>query len=389
MKYIFLAIILVLLFIVAYYIYVLMTQTPETKAFKDALKVSDDWETLKSKKKIISPERRDALRAIMEAVDEMKMEHNGTKVLYELMKNQRIGVPEEIQEKEEIEFLPPIPMEEIHKEYQYLRKAINRLQGYAYTPKSFILACKAANYKAVNAFLERGMSPNTKAPCIEAEDTEAIFTPLTVLAYFAIPYRYKNEDGKVITQEGSFDENTNAVINLLLKGGADPNLEGGPDQVPPLCIVVKGGHEKSVDLLLKAGAKPDWKDIEGRTALWIAARGVDKEKYFLEDGIDNYYYDASPGTRPSNMLHLLLEAGADVEVASRTDGITPIMRAADMAKLNLCRMLLAFGAQPQVRDRYGKSAIDRIDGLKPVKKGDRFFDEAGREELHKLLKRAY
>ena len=54
---------------------------------------------------------------------------------------------------------------------------------------------------------------------------------------------------------------------------------------------------------------------------------------------------------------MLLEAGADASAAA-ADGRTPLHFSAQLGEVELIRMLLARGADPERRDRHGESPLE-------------------------------
>jgi uncharacterized protein len=63
-----------------------------------------------------------------------------------------------------------------------------------------------------------------------------------------------------------------AVIDLLLDSGANPNLPTGTGRIP-LIIALRSGQADAVKLLLKAGADPNLRDGDGRTPIEAAKEG--------------------------------------------------------------------------------------------------------------------
>ena len=76
-----------------------------------------------------------------------------------------------------------------------------------------------------------------------------------------------------------------AVINLLLDSGANPNLPTGTGRIP-LIIALRSGQADAVKLLLKAGADPNQRDGDGRTPIEAARDGRYPELVKLLDEWD-------------------------------------------------------------------------------------------------------
>ena len=88
-------------------------------------------------------------------------------------------------------------------------------------------------------------------------------------------------------------------------------------------------------MLLAAGANLNDTDVEGLTALHLAC--------------------ASANETASQVVALLIGKKAQVNTAD-TEGVTPLMRAADNADAALIKLLLSSGADKNAVDRQGRSA---------------------------------
>jgi len=111
----------------------------------------------------------------------------------------------------------------------------------------------------------------------------------------------RNQLGSTPLQEAAFNANTEA-IRALLDAGADPNAAGADGQTP-LMLVARTSNAAAAELLLDKGANPNGRETQrGQTALmWAAA--------------------ASQGP----IMRELLAHGAEVDAASDTDLMTPLV----------------------------------------------------------------
>ena len=90
-----------------------------------------------------------------------------------------------------------------------------------------------------------------------------------------------------------------------------------------------------VNELLKQGAELEWRNPDyGST--WLAVACI------------NGSYEAAEA---------LCAHGAEVDARDRNQ-YTPLMRAAYMGRTKICEMLLALGADPSLKDKDGKTALD-------------------------------
>lgn len=102
----------------------------------------------------------------------------------------------------------------------------------------------------------------------------------------------------------------------------------------PLMFAAFNGHAAVAEYLLDAGAEIDARDNSGRTALMFAASGPFPEA-----------------------VGLLLERGAEVNVQGTLEGFTPLMTAAAEGLADVVRILLAAGADRDIKDEDGDTAL--------------------------------
>jgi ankyrin repeat protein len=219
----------------------------------------------------------------------------------------------------------------------------------------------------------------------------------------------------IASQQGNKD-----LVALLLNSGAQVNAESNSLDTP-LSFALNSGSIETIQLLLDHGAKPDWRaDTIGFTplykAVWqgdtdIAARllknttdpaQITVALYFITDknleitklllarGANvniTGTYNATPldvalvrgcgdayagiwSKRPQDVkdspctptsviqtVTLLLEHGARVDMPE-TNGVYPLMRAAETGNLDLVKLLIAHGADINVRDIKGHTVLE-------------------------------
>jgi len=126
-----------------------------------------------------------------------------------------------------------------------------------------------------------------------------------------------------------------ALVNKLLKAGANPNVKNKLNTTPLLEAAFQSNTEV-IKALIEAGADPNAAGADGQTALMLIARGdnVAAARLLLDKG-------ANPKARESQreqtalmwaaannqgpMARLLVERGAEVDAKTATDLMTPLV----------------------------------------------------------------
>ncbi|MBQ6655674.1 MAG: ankyrin repeat domain-containing protein [Ottowia sp.] len=99
-------------------------------------------------------------------------------------------------------------------------------------------------------------------------------------------------------------------------------------------VAARDGDDARVRCWLDAGADPNERDQHGATALMNAAAGGH-----------------------TGAARLLMERGADPNIATRRDGATALMMAAYRGHADMVRLLLAKGANPNARNDDGQTPL--------------------------------
>jgi uncharacterized protein len=177
-----------------------------------------------------------------------------------------------------------------------------------------------------------------------------------------------------------------AIIGELLKAGADPNLVSSEGE-PPLLTATRSGNADAVQILLQHGAAVNARDgWKGQTALmWAAAlnhRAV--VKVLIVSGADlNARSTVWPAEvprpangnlvskRPKGGLTALLYASREGALDSvrelvagkadlnltEPDGTNALLMAIINAHYDVAAFLLDAGANPNIADKYGRTAL--------------------------------
>ncbi|GIL71711.1 hypothetical protein Vretimale_854 [Volvox reticuliferus] len=162
------------------------------------------------------------------------------------------------------------------------------------------------------------------------------------------------------------------IVRVLLQWGADPNTQGSKNGTTPLLIAVENNHLGLLRVLLEAGANPNLPDTNGCTPLIAACTDghLDMARVLLEYGAKPNMQRRDGWTallgatlnRNTAMAELLLAAGAQHSVLVPPGELlamesTPLMAACGEGSLELVRLLLATGADPNVANSAGQTAV--------------------------------
>jgi len=164
---------------------------------------------------------------------------------------------------------------------------------------------------------------------------------------------------------------------LLIERGADVNIQtgdtgGGQRQVSALMEAAREGLPEVVSALLAKGARVDWRNEQGNTALLEAADSTrtnpnpEVARLLLAAGGDVNGRNADQRTALMLAARLpyfveiefvrhLLDHGAQLDAADK-DGKTALMFAAERGKTEIARELIERGANRSLKDQEGRTA---------------------------------
>ena len=192
-----------------------------------------------------------------------------------------------------------------------------------------------------------------------------------------------SEAGHSPLQLAAMSDNSADTVRFLLGRGANPKLVDQLKQTTLLAAAM-GNDIESIKQLVDAGVDVNAADIGGGfTPLIVSSAlgNLEAVRLFLAKGARVNAVSNPPGGNkvkngtialgsftplllassygPSPLVKALLDAGADVNVRDGR-GMTPLMMAvsADHGDPEIARMLLAKGADPDVKSEAGESALD-------------------------------
>ncbi|KAI2602602.1 ankyrin repeat-containing domain protein [Hypoxylon sp. NC1633] len=205
-------------------------------------------------------------------------------------------------------------------------------------------AAKRKNYKAAQFLIERGATADIKDAHGSTPLHYAVRTCQDDLADLLASRRLGLDipDSKGNTALILATLKTQcSTMQALLRYGASCKIPG-PGGLTALHFAAAKGFNKGLNLILDRNfnSDPNAVDDERRTALHLAVNGE----------------HANPET-----VGMLVKAGARMEVQDK-EGRTPLMLAAQLGKEELVCSLLAEGANVQTLDNHGRTAITYADG---------------------------
>ncbi|XP_037289472.1 uncharacterized protein LOC119183120 isoform X3 [Rhipicephalus microplus] len=200
---------------------------------------------------------------------------------------------------------------------------------------ALIIACANNNYDCAKELLEQGANPAAK----RVTGTTALF--------FA-------------AQGGYLD-----IARLLLEHNA-PVDAASVDRATPLFVAAQNGHLNLVSHLIALNADINLKRTDGATALWIASQmghtAVVAELLAHGAEVDSTRHDgATPLFKAAHkgyagLVELLVKQGASLGLLK--NGESALHAAALFDHLSVIKLLLAAGADPQLRNQDGLTPLD-------------------------------
>lgn len=160
------------------------------------------------------------------------------------------------------------------------------------------------------------------------------------------------------------------AVRRLLKQGADPNANNGDKEFNVTVLEASTSHPEVLKTLLDAGANPRLADSNGGTPLYIAAgESATSLRLLLDAGVKPdepisggktaLAFAADIGNIDS--IELLIANGANVNNQDSL-GFTPIHQTVLSSwtgrRAEAIRLLLKHGANPKLKDKRGKTALD-------------------------------
>jgi ankyrin repeat protein len=159
--------------------------------------------------------------------------------------------------------------------------------------------------------------------------------------------------------------NIEGRLEILLKAGAKTNVQD-VDGRTALHYTAKYGDTKACTMLVEAGLKTNIQDLDGKTALFLAAKYGELAvcEMLIEAGAKTEVQDVNGDTalhwavwkNHLEICTMLLEAGANVNIRGMRSA-TALHLAAEDGRLNICATLIEAGAKTDIQDNDGETAL--------------------------------
>jgi ankyrin len=252
------------------------------------------------------------------------------------------------------------------------RGAAVNAKEHAAQQTALMYAVRENHVDAVKLLIERGADVNALTPLVEKPSVttgnlqgigRAQNSPPPVPQGGMTPLLYAARDGKL------------EIARMLVAAGAEVN-HAEAIGASPLLLAILNNHVDVAKFLLDKGANPNAVDIFGRAPLWAAVdlRNLDLDSRNMENGVDR------DSVLP--LASALLDRGADPNAVLLKEppsrrwmiqfgasqwvnpaGQTPFIRAAASADVASMKLLLARGADPNIRTKANTTALMSAAGV--------------------------
>ncbi|MGH0117319.1 UNVERIFIED_CONTAM: hypothetical protein FKN15_013842 [Acipenser sinensis] len=176
---------------------------------------------------------------------------------------------------------------------------------------------------------------------------------------------HARDDGGLISLHNACSFGHAEVVNLLLRHGADPNSRDNWNYTPLHEAAIKGKIDVCI-VLLQHGADPTIRNTDGKTSFDLAEPSA---KSVLTVILDVICIFSCRGGNEEKMMALLTPLNVNCHASDgRKHGacvnavdlwqFTSLHEAASKNRVEVCSLLLSYGADPTLLNCHNKSALD-------------------------------
>ena len=196
-----------------------------------------------------------------------------------------------------------------------------------------------------------------KYPPIKNDKSAAVI----MLIEKGAPVNGVNKEGDTLLIRAT-DAGNIALVRFLLQHGANPNIQNNRGET----ALMKGNHygaeaEEIINALMAGGADPNLQDRNGKTALMHLDYIF--PKFSLRDGVDPTIKDLAGRDAlfycqklDASMVDYMISKGCQINAQDKY-GYTPLSLAARYCREGSIVALLSRGADPNIQDNKGRSAL--------------------------------
>ncbi len=240
--------------------------------------------------------------------------------------------------------------------------------GYEFTPVSLLLATDRNDHVAVRLLMLAGMDPDT-----EIDGT--VFKRLERAEDLSEEIKEWVSDRSGMTRKKEIEFTAlilaaalghQKTVDVLLEAGADKDIEDGVEQTA-LMRATAEGHLEIVEMLLDEGDDLEEEENADRLLSFAVSNNhIEVVQLLLDAGLDQFIennldftalIDAAD-TGGTQSISVLIEAGAEVDAQPEDrNGDTALIRAVRAGHIDAVRLLLDEGADPNLQNAEGVTAL--------------------------------